>query len=165
MYGAKWEHRAKVVVGGLWLAFIIFFVLFPTYWLVLTAFKPPKEIMARPPIFWVKDPTLDSFVAVWTHHTAHFPVLLMNSVIISLVSTLSAVVIASLAALALTRLRFPGRQQIGVAAFVAYLVPGAMLFVPMYVLMAKVGLNDTKLGLIIVYNSFTLPFCIWIYIR
>jgi multiple sugar transport system permease protein len=161
MHGAKRGQLIKTIVGALWMIFIIFFVLFPTYWLIQTAIKPYGDIMRRPPVFFVTNPQFQSFVDVWTHHTAKFPLLLVNSIIISLSATFSALVLASLAALALTRLRFPGRTQIGLLAFVAYLVPSAMLFVPMYVLMARMGLNDTKLGLIVIYNSFTLPFSIW----
>jgi ABC-type glycerol-3-phosphate transport system permease component len=91
----------------------------------------------------------------------NFPKLLTNSVVIAFGATGASVVLASLAALGLTRMRFPGRQQIGMVVFVAYLVPATMLFIPLYILMARLGLNSTRMGLILVYTSFTLPFCTW----
>jgi ABC-type glycerol-3-phosphate transport system permease component len=140
---------------------IILFVLGPTYWLVLTSIKTPQDVMARPPLFVVPYISFKNFLDVLNNPAMDFSRFLWNSVVISISSTVLATVVAAFGALSLSRLRFPGRRRLATLTFIAYLVPGSMLFIPMYMLLAKVGLIDTKAGLSIVYISFTLPFVMW----
>lgn len=159
--GLRWRRRASALVGGLWMAVILVVALFPVYWVTLNSFKDPRDIVARVPKFWITNPTLGSYVSLWDEPFLKFGQLTVNSLVVSLGSTLLAVVIAVFAALALARLRFPGRQQLGMAMFFAYLVPASMLFIPLYVMMASFKLHDTRLGLTLVYSTFSVPFCIW----
>ena len=159
--GLKWERRLKVVAGTIWMVIVLTCVLFPTYWIVLASFKHPKDLAVRIPIFWTNEPTLISYRGLFTQPFLHFEKLTFNSLTIALGATLLSVVIATFAGLALARLRFPGRQRLGMAVFFAYLVPPALLFIPLYVMMATVKLVDSRFGLILVYSSFTVPFGVW----
>ena len=125
------------------------------------SFKHPKDLAVRIPLFWTWEPTLMSYRGLFTQPFLQFERLTLNSLTISLGATFLSVVIAVFAGLALARLRFPGRQRLGMAVFFAYLVPPVLLFIPLYVVMAKFRLVDSRLGLILVYSSFTVPFCVW----
>jgi multiple sugar transport system permease protein len=159
--GQRFERWLKIALGGLWMAFILLMVLFPVYWTALASLKPTPELASPVPLFWTSNPTLDHYVQLWNEPFIYFDRLTMNSLIIALGSTVLAVALSVFAGMALARLRFPGRQSLGLAVFVAYLVPPSLLFIPLYVMLANFSLQDTRLGLILVYNSFSLPFCIW----
>ena len=140
--GLKWERRFKVIAGALWMIFILTWVLFPTYWIALASFKHPKDLAVRIPLFWTTEPTLMSYKGLFTQPFLQFERLTLNSLTISLSATFLSVVIAVFAGLALARLKFPGRQRLGMAVFFAYLVPPVLLFIPLYVVMATFKLTD-----------------------
>ena len=159
--GLKAEHRLKVLAGSLWMAFILIGVLFPVYWTVLASVKDPKVLANRVPVFWIATPTFEHYISLWTESFIYFDKLTVNSLIIALASTSGAVLMAVFAGLALARLRFPGRERLGMAVFLAYLVPPTLLFIPLYVMMANFKLHDTRVGLVLVNMSSSLPFSIW----
>lgn len=159
--GLKWERRLKALAGGAWMALILVTVLFPAYWTVLASVKESKDLVARVPLFWITNPTYEHYVQLWTESFIYFDQLTINSLIVALASTAVSVLIAVFAGMALARLRFPGREALGLAVFFAYLVPSTLLFIPLYVMMANFNLHDTRLGLMLVYTSFSLPFSIW----
>ena len=157
----KWERRLKIILGASWMLFIGLAILFPTYWIVLTSLKKPREILERPPIYFIDYLSFHSYKNVWTNPVIDFPGWLLNSFVIAISATIISTFVATLAALAFTRLRFPGQRRLGVLVFVAYLIPASLLFIPMYLMLARVHLLESKLGLITVYISFTLPFIVW----
>ena len=159
--GLKAEHRLKVLAGSLWMAFILIGVLFPVYWTVLASVKDPKVLANCVPVFWIATPTFEHYISLWTESFIYFDKLTVNSLIIALASTSGAVLMAVFAGLALARLRFPGRERLGMAVFLAYLVPPTLLFIPLYVMMANFKLHDTRVGLVLVNMSSSLPFSIW----
>jgi multiple sugar transport system permease protein len=157
----QWERRLKALAGGVWMAFILIVVLFPVYWTVLASVKESKDLVARVPLFWITNPTFDHYLQLWTESFIYFDKLTVNSLIIASSSTAVSVFIAVFAGMALARLRFPGREVLGLVVFFAYLVPATLLFIPLYVMMANFNLQDTRLGLVLVYTSFSLPFSVW----
>ncbi len=159
--GLKFERWLKASLGGLWMALILTAVLFPVYWTALSSVKENADLAARVPKFWINNPTLNHYVQLWNEPFIYFDRLTVNSLVISLGSTALAVALSVFAGMALARLRFRGRQTLGIAVFIAYLVPQSLLFIPLYVMLANINLQDTRLGLVLVYNSFSLPFCIW----
>src|SRR5262249_59430379 len=66
---------------------------------------------------------------------------------------------------ALARLRLPGAENIGIAIFMTYLVPGIILFLPLSRVVATLGLQDSWWSLVLVYPTFTVPFCTWVLFR
>ncbi len=90
------------------------------------------------------------------------PVYVRNSAIVSLTTTGIVLVIATLAAYSLTRLRYPGRSAMARGVLFVYLIPGSLMFIPMYLIIVKLRLQDTYLGLIIANMSFSVPFCTWL---
>jgi multiple sugar transport system permease protein len=83
-------------------------------------------------------------------------------VLVSVVSTGFSLVASVLAAYAIERLRFSGAKHVGLAIFLAYLVPPSILFIPLADVVFKLGLFDTRLALILTYPTFLIPFCTWL---
>jgi len=91
-----------------------------------------------------------------------YPEWLWNTVLVSVVSTAFSLVASVLAAYAIERLRFRGAKQVGLAVFLAYLVPPSILFIPLADVVFKLGLFDTRWALILTYPTFLIPFCTWL---
>ncbi len=151
----------RVVTVYLPLCVFIFVLLFPFYWMAITAFKPDAELLSRAGNpFWVINPTLAHFNKLLFH--TPYPDWMLNTVIISVVATFVSLVASVLAAYAIERLRFKGAKQVGLAVFLAYLVPPSILFIPLAAIVFKLGLFDTRWALILTYPTFLIPFCTWL---
>jgi multiple sugar transport system permease protein len=87
---------------------------------------------------------------------------LINTLIISVVSTFISLFASVLAAYAIERLRFTGSSYVGMGIFLAYLVPPSILFIPLATMVFAYGVFDTKLALILTYPTFLIPFCTWL---
>ncbi|HEY2818758.1 MAG TPA: carbohydrate ABC transporter permease, partial [Casimicrobiaceae bacterium] len=108
----------------LWLPLTVFLfvLLFPFYWMIITTFKPDEELLSREGNpFWVHNPTL-AHIKKLLFDTA-YPDWLWNTLVISVVSTVLSIACSVLAAYSIERLRFRGSRYVGMAIFLAYLVP------------------------------------------
>ena len=85
-----------------------------------------------------------------------------NTILISVIATFGSLAASVLAAYAIERLRFQGSRQIGMAIFLAYLIPPSILFIPLATMVFKFGIFDSKLALILTYPTFLIPFCTWL---
>jgi multiple sugar transport system permease protein len=151
----------KLVNVYLPLAIFLFVLLFPFYWMAVTSFKPNNELLSREGNpFWIIAPTL-AHVKKLLFDTA-YPQWMWNTVLVSVVSTFFSLAAAVLAAYAIERLRFSGAKQVGLAIFLAYLVPPSILFIPLASVVFQLGLFDTRLALILTYPTFLIPFCTWL---
>ena len=141
-------------------AFVIV-LLFPFYWMTITALKPDEELLSREGNpFWVIHPTL-VHIKKLLFDTA-YPEWLWNTVLISVVSTCLSIFCSVLAAYAIERLRFRGSRYVGMSIFLAYLVPPSILFIPLAAMVYNLGLFDTRLALILTYPTLLIPFCTWL---
>jgi len=156
------ETRTRRLVT-LWLPMLVFLfvLLFPFYWMAMTALKPNTELISREGNpFWVQSPTLAHFHKLLFE--TDFPQWAWNTVMISVVATFGSLVAAVLAAYAIERLRYCGAKHVGLAIFLAYLVPPSILFIPLAEVVYKLGLFDTRFALILTYPTFLIPFCTWL---
>ncbi|MFL9925558.1 carbohydrate ABC transporter permease [Herbaspirillum lusitanum] len=147
----------------IYLPLIIFLIvlLFPFYWMVITAFKPDGELLSQSGNpFWVIAPTLAHFKKLL--FDTQYPAWLLNTVIVSVVSTVVSLAASVFAAYAIERLRFQGSKQVGLGIFLAYLIPPSILFIPLAAIVFKLGLFDTRWALILTYPTFLIPFCTWL---
>ena len=139
----------------------LFVLLFPFYWMGMTAFKPNAEMVSRAANpFWIVHPTLANFEKLLFH--TQYPQWMWNTVLISVVSTVISLAASVFAAYAIERLRFRGARQTGLAIFLAYLVPPSILFIPLAAIVVNLGLFDTRWALILTYPTFLIPFCTWL---
>jgi multiple sugar transport system permease protein len=152
----------RVVTLYLPLALMLFVLLFPFYWMGTTTFKPDEELYdyARFNPFWVVHPTLEHIYKLFFETS--YPSWLMNTIIVSVAATAISLVSSVMAAYAIERLRFAGARYIGLAIFLAYLVPPSILFIPLAAVIFKLGLFDTLWALILTYPTFLTPFCTWL---
>jgi multiple sugar transport system permease protein len=136
-------------------------LLFPFYWMTITSFKPNEELLSRSSNpFWIVAPTIAHFKKL-LFETA-YPEWLWNTVLVSVTATTISLAAAVLAAYAIERLRFQGAKTVGVAIFLAYLVPPSILFIPLAAIVFQLGLFDTRWALILTYPTFLIPFCTWL---
>ena len=141
------------------ISFLLLLILFPLYFMLTTAFKFEGEIYSE--LTWLpREPTLSNFRDVIVNF--HIPVYLRNTLIVALSTTAIVVIISVLAAYALTRLRFPGRAVMARGVLFVYLIPGSLMLIPMYLIIANLRLKDSYLGLIVANMSFSVPFCTWL---
>lgn len=143
------------------LGIFVFVLLFPFYWMAITAFKPDEEMaLSSGNPFWVLAPTLKHFKKLLLD--TPFPGWLWNSILISTVATLISLAASVFAAYAIERLRFQGSKQVGLGIFFAYLVPPSILFIPLAAIVFQLGLFDTRMALILTYPTFLIPFSTWL---
>jgi multiple sugar transport system permease protein len=143
------------------LGIFVFVLLFPFYWMVTTSLKPNAELLSREGNpFWVVAPTLDHFY----HLLFQTPYMdwMWNTIVVTVVATFTSLAASVFAAYAIERLRFRGSKQVGLAIFLAYLVPPSILFIPLAAIVFKLNLFDTRWALILTYPTFLIPFCTWL---
>ena len=160
-----WDSRARrFVLIYLPLACFVFILLFPFYWMAVTSFKPNAELYDYKTYnpFWIAQPTLDH-IRKLLFQTA-YPTWLLTTMSVAVAATFLSLFCSVLAAYAIQRLRFKGSQYVGLAIYLAYLVPPSILFIPLATMVFRLGLFDTPLALILVYPTFLVPFCTWLLI-
>jgi multiple sugar transport system permease protein len=136
---------------------VLCYALVPVAWLLSLSLKPASELGNG--AFLPQSPSLEHYVAVF--RDPQFPAALGNSLGIGLIATLISVAIATLAAYAIVRLRFPGRRLVLGAALVVAMFPPIAIVGPLFDLWRVMGLFDTWVGLIVPYMALTLPLAIW----
>jgi multiple sugar transport system permease protein len=152
--------RHLLIYAGL--APFLLFALFPVLWMVITAFKEEADLYRRDvvPFLFHLPPTLKNFRILFAH--TYFGTWLLNSVLLSIFVVAITVVTAVPAGYALARLRLRGAENIGIAIFLTYLVPSAVLFLPLARVIGTLGLYDSWWALVVAYPTFTIPFCTWL---
>ncbi|HEX2438415.1 MAG TPA: carbohydrate ABC transporter permease [Methylomirabilota bacterium] len=151
----------KILTHALLLPFLIF-ALFPFYHMALTSLKQDRELYDRKavPLLIRQGPTLDHYQKLlWE---TNFLTWTKNSLLITVVATTVSVVIGTIAAYALARMRFFGVSSFGTGIFVTYLVPTSLLFLPLAQVVNWLGLGDSKWALVVTYPTFLVPFCTWL---
>lgn len=147
------------VYGGL--VFFLVTMLFPFYWMIITSFTPDSQMydVARNPML-VLEPTIEHYTGLI--NDSPFLIWLKNSLQVAVVSTSISLVVGTMAAYALARLRFRGGQTMGLSIFISYLVPTTLLFLPLAYVIRSLGLFDKPIALMITYPTFLIPFCTWL---
>ena len=160
-----WDSKSRrMVTIYVPLACFLIILLFPFYWMTITAFKPNAELYdynTHNP-FWITSPTLDH-IRLLLFGTA-YPRWLLTTMTVSVCATFLSLLSSTLAAYAIQRLRYKGSQYVGLAIYLAYLVPPSILFIPLATMVFQLGLFDSPLALILVYPTFLIPFCTWLLI-
>jgi multiple sugar transport system permease protein len=155
------SRMRRVVTLYLPIAAFLVVLLFPFYWMAITSFKPNAELLSREGNpFWVMKPTLEHF-----HHLIFetpYPDWMWNTVLVTVIATFTSLAASVFAAYSIERLRFRGSKQVGLAIFMAYLVPPSILFIPLAAIVFKLHLFDTRWALILTYPTFLIPFCTWL---
>jgi len=143
------------------LLIVLFVLLFPFYWMVLTSLKDLKELFdyTHNPL-WVHAPSLDNYRFLFEKVT--FGSWAINSLWVSAVTTVISLVLSVAGGYTLARLRFRGVTTIGLLIFITYLVPRTVMFIPLAQVLAQIGLLGKIGALTVVYPTFLIPFCTWL---
>ena len=147
-------------LGNTLLALMLVWTLVPFYWMIATSLKKDREIYGFEATLIPHQPTLANYARLFAK--TPFILYLRNSTIIAVGTTIASLVFGTLGAYALARLRFPGRKVIARGLVFTYLVPPALLFIPLFAVMSTLRLVATHHGLILTYLSFSVPFCTWL---
>jgi multiple sugar transport system permease protein len=152
----------RVVTLYLPLGIFVFVLLFPFYWMTTTTFKPDAELYdyAHFNPFWVVHPTLEHIYKLLFETS--YPQWLLNTTWVAVAATILSLFSSVCAAYAIERLRFTGARYVGLAIFLAYLVPPSILFIPLAAIIFKLGLYDSDWALVLTYPTFLVPFCTWL---
>jgi len=152
----------RLVTLYLPLAIILIVLLFPFYWMVLTAIKPDEQLLDldRFNPFWTTAPTFKHISKLLFE--TQYPLWLWNTMMVAAAATVISMVASVLAAYAIVRLRYRGARWIGGAIFLAYLVPPSILFIPLSTVVFQYGLFDTPFALILTYPTILIPFSTWL---
>jgi multiple sugar transport system permease protein len=160
-----WDSRGRrLVTVYLPLACFILILLFPFYWMTITAFKPNEEMLDYTHYnpFWISHPTLANIRKLL--FDTEYPRWLMTTMGVAFGATALSLFSSVLAAYAIQRLRFRGANYVGLAIYLAYLVPPSILFIPLATIVFQFGLFDSPWALVLTYPTFLIPFCTWLLI-
>ena len=143
-------------------AFFVILAAFPFYWMVITAFKQNSDLydITNVPFWFNESPTLEHLVYLFKETL--FARWLLNSLIIGVCVTVITLVTAVPAGYSLARMTSRKGEALGIAIFLTYLVPPTLLFLPLSRIIAELGLQNSMWSLVLVYPTFTIPFCSWL---
>jgi multiple sugar transport system permease protein len=154
--------NAKGILLLLFAALFVGFCFFPFYIMLTTALKTSAEIAAWPPI-WIFEPTFKNIAdAIFISGGRNALFFVMNSILVTTVSTAAALLIGAMAAYGLARFRFPGSRDVAFFILSTRFAPAVAFVIPIYVIVQRLGLLDTRLALMIIYTGANIPFVTWV---
>lgn len=167
--------RIQALLGPAMFYLLVFLLLFavlaPFAWMVISSISPPSELASTPPHWWPENPTLARYRALIFGASEgqslpiaadRFVKALTSSLIISTAVTVICIIAGSGAAYALVRLPVPGRQNFLLGMLAAQMMPVVVIIIPLYLVMQTLNWMDTWHGMILLYSGFMLPTVIWI---
>ncbi|WP_136660517.1 carbohydrate ABC transporter permease [Nitratireductor sp. XY-223] len=165
MSSALKKRIGKAVTWAL--TFLLMLIIcMPGLWVVLTGFRPNREVLAKPAVWIPEELSLNNFAQIFGFGAEQVaipvPAYFTNSLIIALTSTAIAILIGMSGGYAFARFRFRFKDGIFLGLMLSRTVPGIALSLPVFMIWSRIGLIDTKPGLIIVYVALNIPFTIWL---
>jgi len=134
--------------------------LFPLLYMISLSFQPTSDILTSHPTLVPSNPTLLNYTQAWSENSfGHY---FLNSLLVALATVVVTIVLASLAAFAFARYRFPFKELIFYLFLASLAVPSVDLIIPQYILMSRLHLTDSLEGLVLIYASENLPFAIFL---
>jgi len=133
---------------------------FPLFWMFSTALRPETELFQRPPALLPSTPTLEHFLRLL--QDTPFPTYMLNSAMVAFATTITVIAVGLMGAYGISRFRFRGRKLLLRTILLTYLLPSVVLFIPIYMMLARLGLINSMLGLVLAYTTFALPFALWL---
>ena len=155
------EVRRHLMIYGALTPYVII-AIFPIYWMAITALKQDQDLyrMDQFPLWFHLPPTWKNFTYLF--YNTNFGDWIVNTMSIAAWVAVITLLTAVPAGYALARLRIPASENMGIAIFMTYLVPGIILFLPLSRIVAMLGLQDSWWALVVVYPTITIPFCTWL---
>ena len=139
---------------------IVLAVVFPLIWMIVTSVKPQSELFSIPPTLMPETITFEHYRRLLTD--TPFLQYFRNSMILAVTTTVVVVVLGTLGAYSLVRFKYRGGETLATLVLFTYLMPSVVLVIPLYLMMAKLGLANTLASLVIAYTTFALPYALWL---
>lgn len=162
---SKRKFRPETVAGWIFMFFLLIYAVVPMAWMLSTSFKTQFSALQQPPVWIPKDPTLEQYRILLSPYNdigRGFLRYLLNSLWVSIATTILGVVVAVPAAYAFSRFNFPGKNGLFFAILVRNMFPLVVFLIPLFIMMQNLGLVNTHWSLIITYLTFGLPLSIWL---
>jgi multiple sugar transport system permease protein len=156
----KASARSRNIIMYVLIGLLLLFEIFPFYFIFVTAFKSTLQIQQIQSMFWPAPWTLEHFQFLFTQ--LPFVTWYFNTILVAFVSTTVSILAASLAAYALVRLKWRGVSPLSTSVLVAYLMPAALMFIPLYAILTQLKLINTLGALMLTYPTVVLPFATWL---
>ncbi len=161
---ASWIRRLRKLRPSAILAFAflgayLLISLFPIYWIIISSIKTRVDTLAMPPV-WLFRPTINAYlrVFVFENYGRYF----FNTTIIAVCTTVISLAVGSMAAYVIDRYRFRLSDLIAYSLLATRMIFPIVYAIPLFLLFRDLGLLDTRIGLIIAYTTFSLPYAVWI---
>ncbi|NLV59765.1 MAG: carbohydrate ABC transporter permease [Clostridiales bacterium] len=155
------EKRIGMLIAIAVLLILLIWTLFPIYWMVNTSFKPDAEIYNIIPTLWPKQFTTINYEKLIS---SNFFTYVGNSLTVAGTVTVFGVFLSTIAAYAISKLRFRGRTVISQAIIYAYLIPRSIMYIPLYMLVSRLNLLNSLWALMLIYPTLVIPYATWILI-
>ena len=154
--------RTSKILSRVFIVLCLIVALFPIYWMLCTSLKSDGEIYQKIPTMIPKRFTVEAYSYLLTK--TNFLNAIKNSLLVATVVSLLSIAVAYPTAYTLARTKFRGRRVLSKAVLFTYMLPTSVLYIPLYILVARLGLTNTLWGLVLIYPTFTLPYVAWILI-
>ena len=154
--------RTSKILSRVFIVLCLIVALFPIYWMLCTSLKSDGEIYQKIPTMIPKRFTVEAYSYLLTK--TNFLSAIKNSLLVATVVSLLSIAVAYPTAYTLARTKFRGRRVLSKAVLFTYMLPTSVLYIPLYLLVARLGLTNTLWGLVLIYPTFTLPYVAWILI-
>jgi multiple sugar transport system permease protein len=147
---------------------VLIFIYLPIFWLVISSISTRAELLATPPHWIPTHPTLKNYIDIFTPGSTTsevartFKITLLNSLMVASTVTIISLVVGSLAAYALARIKFPFRKGVLMTILGTRMIPEISMVIPLYILASKIQILNTPYVLMATYLAFSLPFAIWL---
>ena len=160
----KYRVQKLAARVALYLLALLFaaFAAIPFIWMIITSFKTDKDLYDpnHSPFEFTTPPTLHNYALLFT--STHYPIFILNTFVVALLVVVITVLAVVPAAYSLTRLAGRWGENLGILIFLVYLVPPTLLFIPLTGVVADLNLQNSWWSLVLVYPTFTIPFCTWL---
>lgn len=164
------SERKKRVFVNIAAVILMIYIILPFVWLFISSISPKVELIATPPHWIPEKPSFNNYLkllglqeaSLSTGEIPPFNTAMRNSIVVALSSTGLSVFIGIFAAYAFSRLEFRGKNAMLISVIALRMLPEIALVLPLYMIMQKLNMSDSKVFLTLVYMSFVLPFVIWI---
>ena len=154
--------RTSKILSRVFIVLCLIVALVPIYWMLCTSLKSDGEIYQKIPTMIPKRFTVEAYSYLLTK--TNFLNAIKNSLLVATVVSLLSIAVAYPTAYTLARTKFRGRRVLSKAVLFTYMLPTSVLYIPLYILVARLGLTNTLWGLVLIYPTFTLPYVAWILI-
>ncbi|MCF7904025.1 MAG: sugar ABC transporter permease, partial [Candidatus Marinimicrobia bacterium] len=132
--------------------------IYPILRVITISIRPGDNLLNESLTVIPDDWTFENYIRIFTDH----PMLkwIWNSILVTITVVITGVALASTAGYALSRFRFPGREASLLSLLITQMFPATMLLLPLFIMLSNLHLINTYLGLIVIYSSTALPFCV-----